>query len=53
MIAILPFLIFLEGSEMFGNFLKRRNIYAYWDVYHSALITLIILFIVLWSMGYR
>ena len=47
MIAVLPFLIFKEGNKMFANFLKKRNIYNHWDTWHSILLLLIVLFIVL------
>jgi len=53
MIAVLPFLIFIEGSNMFGKLLKKRNIYSHWNVYHAILAVLIILYIVLWMQGYR
>jgi len=53
MIAILPFLAFLEATKMFSDFLKKRNIYSHWDAWHSALLVLVILFIILWLNGYR
>lgn len=53
MIAILPFLIFLEGNKLFAKFLKDKNIYLHWDVYHAFIIILVILFIVLWVKGFR
>jgi len=53
MIAVLPFLIFIEGSKMFANFLKKRNIYSHWDIYHSFIVVLIILAVILWINGYR
>lgn len=53
MIGILPFLIFLEGSKKFSNFLKKKNIYSHWDLWHSFLVILIILFIILLANGYR
>lgn len=52
-VAILPFLIFIEGSKMFADFLKKRNIYSHWDVFHSALVVLIIVAVILWVNGYR
>ncbi len=52
-IAILPFLIFIEGNKRFSNFLKKKNIYSYWDILHSFIIVLVILFLVLWFKGYR
>ncbi|MCX6752721.1 MAG: hypothetical protein NTZ87_04470 [Candidatus Nomurabacteria bacterium] len=53
MIAVLPYLIFLEGNKMLQNYLKKKNIYAHWDIWHSFLIVLIILLIILWANGYR
>ncbi|OGI60866.1 hypothetical protein A2641_01835 [Candidatus Nomurabacteria bacterium RIFCSPHIGHO2_01_FULL_37_25] len=52
-IAILPFLIFIEGSKKFGAFLKRKEIYSHWDMLHSFILVLIILIIILWIEGYR
>jgi len=52
-IAILPFIIFLEGNEMFSDFLKKRNIYSHWDIWHSLLVVFIILFIIFWFGGYH
>ncbi len=53
MIVVLPFLIFLEGNQMFSDFLKKKNIYSHWDVYHAFLFVLIILAVILWVKGYR
>lgn len=53
MVAVLPFLIFLEGNKMFSNFLKKKNIYSHWDFLHFLLFAFIILFIILWMKGYR
>ncbi len=53
LIAVLPFVIFMEGSKKFANFLKKKNIYSYWDVWHSYLVILIVVAIVLWMKGYR
>lgn len=52
MIAILPFLVFLEGSERLADFLKKKNIYVHWDVWHSTVIVLFILLIILLLNGY-
>ncbi len=52
MIAVLPFLIFLEGNKMLADFLKKKNIYQGWDVWHSTLVLLIILFIIFYINGY-
>ena len=52
LVAILPFIIFLESTKMFSHFLKKRNIYMYWDVWHSALVVFIILLIILLLDGY-
>lgn len=46
MIAVLPFVIFLEGTKMLADFLKKKNIYSGWDFWHSWLAVLIILFII-------
>jgi len=53
MIAILPFIVFLEGNKMFSDFLKKKNIYYHWDVFHSFLFILIIIFIIFWIKSYR
>jgi len=52
-IVLLPFFIFMEGSEMFTNLLKRKNVYQHWDMWHSALVFFIILLIILWINGFR
>jgi len=53
MIAILPFLIFIEGNKRFSGFLKKKNIYLHWDIFHSFLFVLVILFIIFWFNGYH
>ena len=53
MVVVLPFLILIEGSRMFGRFLKSKNIYSYWDMWHTVVLILIILYIILWAKGYR
>jgi len=53
MIAVLPFIIFLETTGKVAEFLKKKNIYAHWDVWHSYIIVAIIIFIALWLKGYR
>ena len=53
MIAILPFIMFLEGTEMLANYLKKKEIYAHWDVFHSLIVFLIILAFFLWLNGAR
>ncbi len=53
LIAILPFFILLDGSKMFAKFLKERNIYYYWDMWHSAVVFFIILLMILWANGFR
>jgi hypothetical protein len=53
LIAILPFIVFLEGNKMLAKFLKKKNIYAYWDVWHALLLILFIALIILWVKGYR
>ncbi len=52
-VVILPFIIFLEGSDLVADFLKKRNMYLYWDVWHSYLFVLILLLIFLWMDGFR
>ena len=52
-IALLPFFIFQEGSEMFTKFLKKRDIYHHWDIWHSALVFFIVVLIILWINGFR
>lgn len=53
MIALLPYIIFVEGNKMFSDFLKKKNIYSHWDSWHCLLLILIILAVVLWIKGYR
>lgn len=53
MIAILPFIIFIEGSKMLSKFLKKKNIYQHWDILHSFIVVFIITFIILWAYGFR
>lgn len=53
LIAILPFLIFIEASKMFANFLKKKNIYSHWDIFHSFVVVLIIILIILFAIGWR
>ncbi len=53
LIAILPYIIFLEGNTKFGDFLKRRKIYSDWDVFHAYFAVLVALLIILWLKGYR
>ncbi|KKR62078.1 hypothetical protein A2643_01600 [Candidatus Nomurabacteria bacterium RIFCSPHIGHO2_01_FULL_39_220] len=53
MIAVLPFLIFLEINDKVADFLKRKNIYSRWDWYHGLLVVLIILLVILWLKGYH
>jgi hypothetical protein len=52
MIAILPFIIFIEGSKKFAKFLKERNIYMHWDILHSFVVVLIVILIILWANGF-
>lgn len=51
MLAILPLLVFIEGSGMFGKFLKKRDIYHHWDIWHSALVFGLILLFILYITG--
>ena len=53
MIAVLPYLLFLEGDQMLAKFLKEKNIYQDWDVWHTFLLILIILLIIFWMAGFR
>ncbi|HBB49566.1 TPA: hypothetical protein DEQ22_02100 [Candidatus Nomurabacteria bacterium] len=52
-IAILPFIMFLEGDEKLADYLKKKEIYAHWDVFHSLIVFLIILAFFLWLNGAR
>ena len=51
MIAILPTFIFLEMTKIIANFLKRKNIYLHWDFWHSFVLILVILAIIIYSSG--
>ncbi len=51
LIAILPFYLLMEGTERLADFLKKRNIYAHWDIWHSWVIVLVVLLIVLLING--
>jgi hypothetical protein len=53
MIAVLPFLVLIDGSKKFSNYLKRKNIYKHWDLFHTFIIILIILAIILYLDGFR
>ena len=53
MIAILPLFVLMEGSERFSDFLKKKNIYSHWDIWHSFLVVLIIFLIVLLASGFK
>jgi len=53
LIAILPVLIFLDGNQMLKDFLKKRNIYPYWNIAHSFLLLVIIILIIFYLLGYR
>jgi hypothetical protein len=52
MIAVLPFIALSEGSKAFAGFLKKRNMYMHWDIWHSYLLAAVILLIVLLITGY-
>lgn len=52
-VIVLPFLILLEGNKKFQKFLKEKDIYSHWDIWHSFIVILIILIIVLWTIGYH
>lgn len=49
MVAVFPFIIFTEATDMFSNFLKERNIYHSWDRWHSLLVLLILLLAILYT----
>ena len=51
-IAILPFFILIEASAKLGEFLKKKEIYMSWDIFHAFVVLLIILFIILLLNGY-
>jgi hypothetical protein len=51
LVAVLPTFMLLDGSEKFGKFLKRNNIYDYWDVWHSIVVLLIVFLAVLYYKG--
>ena len=51
-IVILPFFILIEASAKFGEFLKEKKIYMYWDIFHAFVVLLIILFFILLANGY-
>lgn len=40
MIAVLPYLIFLEANDMLIAYLKKKHIY--WDIWYSILVFFII-----------
>ena len=49
--AVLPFILFIEGNKKFSAYLKRKNIYRDWDMWHSTTVFLILLVIILWLSG--
>ncbi len=53
MIAVLPYIIFLEGDKRFSDFLRKKNIYSDWDIWHSFVVVLVLLLVILWMRGYR
>jgi hypothetical protein len=53
MIAVLPFLILIEASDMFANFLKKKNIYSGWDMFHTVVVVLLIVLVILLLNGFR
>ncbi len=52
-VAILPYFIFIEATEKFAKILKKKGIYDGWDQWHSLLVVLILLAIILYSAGVR
>ena len=53
MIFLLPLMIFMEGSSKFAGYLKKKNIYQHWDLFHSILLLLVVVLVVLMVLGYR
>lgn len=53
MVAVFPFFIFVEATEIIAKFLKDRKIYVGWDRWHSLLVVLIILFLIFYTVYYR
>ncbi len=53
MVAVFPFFIFVEATEMFDKFLKERNIYDGWDRWHSLVVLLIVLVFIFYTAGVR
>ena len=52
MIAIFPLYVFLEGNKMLSKFLKEKKIYSHWDAWHSLLLVLVLLLVILLMTGY-
>ena len=52
LVIILPFIMFLEGSGMFADFLKRKKVYSHWDIWHTYIVVLVVVAIILFVKGY-
>lgn len=50
-VAVLPFLIFLEGNAMLKEYFKKKGVH--WNVLYSGLVFFILLLMVLLLLGYR
>ncbi len=53
MVAVFPFYIFMEVTDIITKFLKDKKIYDGWDTWHSLLVLLIILGIIFYTAGVR
>jgi len=52
MMGLLPSLIFVDASKKFSNFLKNRNMYSHWDIWHSFIVLALVILAILWITGY-
>lgn len=50
---VLPFIIFVEGSKKFAAYLRKKNFYQNWDIYHAFVVLGLVLIVVLWFLGFR
>lgn len=53
MTIFLPYLIVLEASEKWGAFLKKRGIYEHWDIWHTLILVLVVIAVILYRAGFR
>jgi len=51
-IIIMPIIVFQEGSKLLTDTLKKKKIYEHWDIWHSLLLFLIIILIIMWLYGF-